>query len=358
MQLQLKAGLRRCARGPASVQIGLSSGRGTVIDGLTGQDLALLEALAAGVDPQHPPARSARAQALLRLLADAGVLVPARSGRAALSRLGPARHRLRPDAAVWSVVHAGAGDGWELLAARGRRHVQVVGAGRIGASLAGALAAAGVGAVSVQDPRAVAMADLCPAGAGPDDLTGSREHAAARAVQGWGADSTSAAPPDLVVLVEHAAADANRAADLLRRDVAHLSIVVRDDAVLVGPLVRPGTGPCLRCLDLHRAGRDPDWPRVLAQLLSPAPDAGVGEETALATMVAGLAGLQVLAQLDGQSPGQLHGHVHGHATPASLGATLEVELPDGIVSRRPWPAHPACGCTWPPPGVAGRTRRQ
>ena len=83
---------------------------------------------------------------------------------------------------------------------------------------------------------------------------------------------------------------------------------------------------------------------MLAQLLSPAARTGAPEETALATVVAGLAALQVLAQLDGL------------ARPASLAATLEVELPDGVTSRRPWPAHPACGCTWPPGGAAGPDR--
>jgi hypothetical protein len=94
--------------------------------------------------------------------------------------------------------------------------------------------------------------------------------------------------------------------------------------------VVPGDGPCLRCLDLHRADRDPAWPRVLAQLLArPAPVAG---ETASSLLAASLAALQVLAHLD------------GGARPAAVGATLEIELPGGLVSRRPWPVHPACGC--------------
>ena len=58
--------------------------------------------------------------------------------------------------------------------------------------------------------------------------------------------------------------------------------------------------------------------------------------TFAATLAAGLAALQVLAHLDGVS------------APAAQGATLEVELPDGLVSRRSWPAHPRCGCHWPP----------
>jgi bacteriocin biosynthesis cyclodehydratase domain-containing protein len=137
------------------------------------------------------------------------------------------------------------------------------------------------------------------------------------------------------VLVESLVADAGAAEPLVRADVAHLSVVVREGDVVIGPLVRPGAGPCLRCLDLHRADRDPQWPGVLAQLLTdPGPQP---QESALARLAAALAALQVLAQLDG-----LH-------EPAATAATLEVGLPHGLVSRRPWPAHAGCGCHWPPP---------
>ncbi len=105
--------------------------------------------------------------------------------------------------------------------------------------------------------------------------------------------------------------------------------------MVVGPLVRPGHGPCLRCLDLHRGDRDPAWPSVLGQLLGPSSPGRQPEETALSALGAGLAGLQVLAHLDGA------------AEPAAAGATLESELPDGLIARRDWPAHPSCGCHWP-----------
>jgi hypothetical protein len=161
-----------------------------------------------------------------------------------------------------------------------------------------------------------------------------------------------------VVLVDRLAADAAATGMLLREDVAHLSVVVQEGRTLVGPLVRGQAGPCLRCLDLHRRDRDPQWPRVLEQLLASARRAGgvsagrAGgaaavarrglrgpEEAASAALAGSLAALQVLTHLD------------GHAVPAAVGATLEVELPDGLVSRRPWPAHPSCGCSWPPPAI-------
>jgi hypothetical protein len=308
VRIQLLPGLQRAWRGPQSLQLGISPRRATVIDGLTPVDAALVERLDDGVDPSEL-AGDERRRVLLGLLRDAGALVPARAGRAVHRVLADRHDDLEPDAAVWALVHRGCGDGWDLLAERSRQHVLVVGSGRVAGAAARALGEAGVGGV---ERRA--------------DLT---EHGM-RSRTGRGAGSR----PSCVVLVEGAAADSTRAADLVRRDVPHLSVVIREGDVVVGPLVRPGDDPCLRCLDLQRSDLDPLWPTVLAQLLSARHE--VPEESAVAGLAGGLAALQVLALLDGR------------AEPAAAGATLEVELPDGLVTRRPWPGHAECGCRWPP----------
>jgi hypothetical protein len=304
VHLQIKPGLRTTWRAPDAVQIGLDPQHGTLLEGLTPADRSLVEQLAGGLDeaalPRGPAAR--RARQVVALLSACDVLVTRRAGRAQLTQLGTASQRLAPDAAVWGVVHPGAGDGWELLAARARRRVLVTGAGRLATELAQTLTAAGVGTVELA-PRAPATA------------------------QG----AAGNVPPDLVVLVRAAAADSLAADGLLAAGVAHLAVVVREAGVVVGPLVLAGGGPCLRCLDLHRTDRDPGWPRLLAQLPGRAGPADAGE-TASARLGAGLAALQVLAHLDGR------------ARPAAVGATLEIDLPDGLVARRPWPVHPACGC--------------
>jgi bacteriocin biosynthesis cyclodehydratase domain-containing protein len=360
VQLQIKPGLRQVWRGPGTIQIGLDARHGTVLDGLTAADRDLIERLSTGLDAAEVLSGGAvadpdRARQLLRLLSEASVLVRARSGRAALARLGTDRHRLDCDARAWSIAYDQAGDGWDLLAARVRRRVEVLGAGRIGTTLASTLAAAGVGDVQIHDRSPVRPCDLAPAGPHTDDLGLPRAEAAYRAIARVRGDAGATQParraparsrpprarPDLVVLVENAAANAVRADRLLAADIPHLSVVIGEAEVIVGPLVRPGQGPCLRCLDLHRGDRDPDWPRVLAQLLAPEQDTA-DEETASAGVAASLAALQVLAHLDG-----MH-------RPAALAATLEIELPDGLVSRRPWPAHPACGCHWPPRSPAVR----
>jgi bacteriocin biosynthesis cyclodehydratase domain-containing protein len=139
--------------------------------------------------------------------------------------------------------------------------------------------------------------------------------------------------PDLTVLVADDVVDSRRGDELVRHDVPHLAVVTAPDRVVIGPLVLPGRTPCLRCLDLHRRDRDPAWPQIVAQLLSAQVRRGRGRaETASATAAAGLAALQALVLLD------------GHATPVSVGRTLELTLPDGLVERRAWRLHPSCGC--------------
>jgi ThiF family len=350
VQLQIKSGFRRVWRSGSVLQIGLSQRRGTVLGGLTPDDVRLLERLREGVDALEidsadPAANTGRGRELVGLLMDAAVLVRNGVEPSMRERLGASADRLAPDAAIWSVVHPQIGDGWGLMAARAARRVVISGAGRLGSSLAATLAAAGVGQVSVGDQRRVTAADLAPGGAGSPDLGRPREDAALDTVRRLGGQAGRIGPapgrwaeakPDLVVMVEHGAADAAVAGQLVSADIAHLSVVIREDDVVVGPLVRPGSGPCLRCLDLHRGDRDPAWPSILAQLRGPSSAAAQAEETALSGLAAGLAGLQVLAHLDGV------------AEPATAGATLEIELPDGLIARRSWPAHPRCGCHWPP----------
>jgi hypothetical protein len=347
VQLKIKSALRRVWRAADSLQIGLSQRRGVVLDGLASVDVPLLDQLRDGFDPalldDDDGQLAARRRELVNLLARAEVLVGSGIGPQR-ERLGPAAERLAPDAAIWSVVHPRSGDGWSLLSARAGRRVVVIGAGRLGSTLATTLAAAGVGQVAVGDPRQITPGDLIPGGARDADLGRPREEATLDAVRqiGGQAERVGSAPgrwveiaPDLVILIEHGAADATAAGQLVSADVPHLSVVIHEDDVVIGPLVRPGNGPCLRCLDLHRGDRDPAWPTILTQLLGPAALTVRPEETALSVLGAGLAALQALAHLDGVSE------------PSTVGATLEAELPDGLIARRSWPAHPRCGCHWP-----------
>lgn len=73
--------------------------------------------------------------------------------------------------------------------------------------------------------------------------------------------------PDAAVMVAHYAIPPADRGIWLRRDVPHLPVVYSDTGVVIGPLVEPGRGPCLTCVELHHRDRDPAWPAVASQLL-------------------------------------------------------------------------------------------
>jgi bacteriocin biosynthesis cyclodehydratase domain-containing protein len=114
--------------------------------------------------------------------------------------------------------------------------------------------------------------------------------------------------------------------------VAHLPVVLHGTSAEVGPLVQPGTGPCLRCLDLTRTDHDPGWPAVLAQLTPTAvgPVAEASGETSLVFATAGLAAMAALGALDGHPP--------------EPGTSWRLGLPVPRLTEQVWPRHPDCGC--------------
>ncbi|SDQ08243.1 hypothetical protein [Quadrisphaera sp. DSM 44207] len=356
MLLELRPGLLTAWRGPGRLQLGTGR-RGVVLDGLDPAEERLLAALDGSLDARGLEALAAqeglpvaRARHLLHVLGRAGALVPRRTPRHRLLELpAPLRRRSAPDARVLCLAHPD-GDGWHVLARRRRATAVVAGASRTGLGVARGLALAGVGTVLVEDDSAVTAADVGGGGFEDDDVGRPRGQRAAALVAAC-APGVRTAPepgagslrPDVVVLVAGGALDARRTEALVREGVPHLPVLWREDTTSVGPLVRPGASACARCVELHRTDRDPQWPRLVAQLATAAPGGPARpEESSLAALTAALATVQALAQVDGV------------ADPAALDATLEASLPEGAVLVRPWSAHPRCGCTWPgdgpPPG--------
>lgn len=136
--------------------------------------------------------------------------------------------------------------------------------------------------------------------------------------------------PDLVVLTDALVPDPALVAELMRRRIPHLQVRIRDGRGVVGPLVLPGESSCLRCADLLRCDLEPEWPQLSAQLLG-----RVGHATP-----AGIAAAAALALHE------IDTIAHGEAeyAPASLSATLELNLDLPHLDVRPWPVHPLCGC--------------
>lgn len=120
---------------------------------------------------------------------------------------------------------------------------------------------------------------------------------------------------------------------LVRAGRPHLVVGPHDDGFEVGPLVVPGTTACLRCVDAHRAERDPRRSVVLEQYaeatraVAPVPR----DPTLLAAAVA-MAVRDVVCWADGEAP-------------LSWSASL-VLRPGVAPERREWRRHPHCGCAW------------
>lgn len=115
------------------------------------------------------------------------------------------------------------------------------------------------------------------AGGGTSELVDATRLALAAA----GLDVDPSVDPELLVIVSYgeAARSVFEQASLLGLD--HLPVVIDEDRVRIGPLVRPGRTPCVACHDLHRGDWDPAWPVLLLQLGHRPPHA----------MPSGLAGL-------------------------------------------------------------------
>ncbi|WP_146900228.1 ThiF family adenylyltransferase [Cellulomonas aerilata] len=350
--MRLRPGLRVLRRATDEVQIGTDPRWAVRLTGLTvpevraltaldgGGVLPRMERLTARVDEDGRPC-----DAVVDLLRQAGLVLDAAPQRSAAS-VPPLPSGALADAAAWSLVlddHDGGGGA--LVRARADRVVGFLGAGRLALTAATTLASAGVGTVLLDDPSPVTTRDLGAGGLSARDVGSPRAEAAARLLRDLVPEvRTSAAErtrPDVVVSVEHAVADAARARAMMAAEVVHLSVVVREGDVLVGPLVRPGSSPCLRCLDLHRTAADPAWPVVAAQLAASPRQRAVAEESVLAVVGGGLAAAAVLAQLDGRPP-------------AVVAASLEIALPDVVPRLRRWPVHPDCGCTGLPAAGVGR----
>jgi len=359
----LPAALRPVWRSDQALQFGLDPDRAVVVDGidepiakaLLGLDGTRTEAevlagaAETGLDPDlvgdlltdlrtagvlaeitpRPPVGPGPATA-----ADAPVVMASWPRMSAYGAVGAAG-RLGPDLASLSLVPAPRSP---LEVVRGRRAAAVVvhGAGRVGASLATLLAAAGVGQVHVADRGPVRPGDVAPAGVAAADVDRSRTAAAAEAVRRAAPEVRSAPPapgrrPDLVVLASTEPVDTMLRTALAGGRVAHLVAGVRETTAVVGPLVLPGRTGCLHCGDLHRADRDPAWPVVAAQLIGIRRRREEPCDVVLATVAASLAALQCLAHLDGRPT-------------AATGASLELSLTDWRLRRRSWPAHPRCDC--------------
>lgn len=333
-------------RGPGVLQYGTDERWSVHLSGLADHEVAwLLDHHRSGRALLHaPPARfavtPARQREIVRHLheallvvgpPDAGsphVVAPAHGGADA-----PTLSLLRPD-----------GSGRTTLAHRARASVGVEGLGRLGLGIAVVLATAGVGTLLLDDAAPVQATDVGLGGYRSRDVGRARGEAAARILTDLAPDvrghlveatrwvSPHEGRPDVVVVVEHRVLRPERYGQLTGDGTAHLPVVVREADVVVGPFVRPGRTPCVRCVEGHRADLDPQWPQLADQLRDPQREVLDVEETTLAAVGAAIAASQVLAHLDG-------------LTPRAATACIEIAVPDAVPRLREVVSHPRCGCS-------------
>jgi len=347
--VRLRPGLRVLRRGPHGVQIGTDPRWAVLVDDLTTAEADALTELGVGADLTVLGSRAgvdARRAARLAAQLDLAGLTVNRAERE--RRPGP----VSAESTIAALVGLG-----DVVTERADRCVGVMGLGAVGLGVASTLAAARVGTVLLDDPRPVRSGDIAPGAYGWPDVGAPRDVVAARRLRELAPDvALTGGAPDVVVVVDADVADPEQAPRLLAAGVVHLSVVEREGDVLVGPLVVPGDGACLRCLDLHRADADPRWCDLAPQLgdrsgagaapgASPAGTSGsnggaagacgAGGVLAVAAVSAGIAAAAVLAHLDG-------------ARSPLRGVTYEVVAPYALPLRREWAAHPSCGCAAPP----------
>ncbi|MEV6107683.1 ThiF family adenylyltransferase [Streptomyces sp. NPDC051940] len=351
----LKPALRRAWRSGQTVQFGITRAAaltfgpmdpatGMLLERFTGArgiELLRREAAALGLPAAH-------ADQLAGALARAGLLTDAAAGGtggALLRERTPALERLRADLASLSVVHPEADAAMERMAARRALHVQVRGAGRVGAAVAALLSAAGVGRVEVQDGGSVEPWDVGPGGHSAERIGERRETSARRAVRSAAPEPRRPAagrgaapvPAALVVIAPRDglgayAPDPGAAGELMAAGVPHVYAGVLEGTGVVGPLVLPGGTACAGCVAAARGAEEPEWPRLLAQWRSAGRGRGVHAcDIALATMVAGLTASHALTFLDGQLP-------------PVTGARVELTLPALEPDINRLEPYPGCGC--------------
>lgn len=131
----------------------------------------------------------------------------------------------------------------------------------------------------------------------------------------------------LAILVTHYVIDPHVFGLWLRHDIPHLPITFGDTTVRVGPIIEPGIGPCLYCVERRRADENPAWQAIASQLLGRRSHA---ETSFVASEIAVLATRLVLNRL--------------RIGPEATATSFTVNISDGGLSTRQWQPHPSCVC--------------
>ena len=143
--------------------------------------------------------------------------------------------------------------------------------------------------------------------------------------------------PALVVLVGAPALDPRVGDRWLASGTAHLPVSAAGRRTTIGPLVEGPGGPCLWCLDLHRADRDDAWPTVMAQLCPADATELSASQTPCRLDLMAVAELHLTA---GAVAAFAQGLLAGQRPPP--GISIDICLPWPRMDHRRWAVHPRC----------------
>jgi hypothetical protein len=288
------------------------------------------------------PENSAALGQLLADLADLGLIedaIPPETGIDGSPAVAvPAR--LSADCSWWALR---TGQDRVIANARRQRAAMVIhGGGRVAASLATLLAAAGVGWIHI-----VAEGTVTPEQVGcgylAEDVGRSRSAALRDAVL-RSAPTTITTPlprqrkPDLVLLADTAVPDPQLAKELFVTGAVQLLAWAAEGIGVVGPLIVPGRSCCLRCIDLHKAETEPAWPALATQLAGRQQPADLASAQASAAFAVS----QALRVLDGPRIGGLPWR--GIAELPVWGTAIEIDTFTGVSNPTSWQRHAGCAC--------------
>jgi hypothetical protein len=326
-----------------SLQIGLGEQR-VIFNSLTPAQERLIAALYRGIADKQLP----------RLMDDLGV--DANIGQSLVEALEPLllkntmplKQPLTEDfvaGAFAEIIRASllnSSDGATVLMERKFRTVHIDDLGGAGLALALGLASAGIGRLVSHDQSSVEPQDLGPS-AYPSQMLGKPKFEAIRALLASSPNQMSVVPGhkltarnlesiDLAVIVAQQVIEPRRYVQWLNRDVPHLALVFEADRASVSPLVVPGRGPCLFCLEQARVSEDSSWPVVASQLVTSRKRL---DDSASRLFCAGLAIQKILAQLDDVGGfKQTHKELSGY----------QLELDSGAITEFNWAEHESCSC--------------
>jgi len=137
---------------------------------------------------------------------------------------------------------------------------------------------------------------------------------------------------DFAIIVTQFVIDPELHGAWLRRDVPHLVVVYGDSSVRIGPVVEPGSTPCLYCVERHTTDADPAWPAIESQLWG----ARSPCESALVTN-------EVVALVTRYAASRLGGHPLDQS-PLATATSLRLDVETGRITERVWTPHPECAC--------------